>query len=161
MWVQSLGWEDPLEEGMATHSNILAWRISWTEEPGVLQSIASPESDMTEAQMNCQYSCSLYLHGCGIVFQIVMTDMECAGCTQLPRASLYPGPPSSSPLLWSPAIHPPLPPPSYPALSGSSVGAAPPAHARIQRCVVSFAVRTDNPKISGLHQQIVIPTHVT
>ena len=34
MWVQSLGWEDPLEEGMATHSNILAWRIPQTEEPG-------------------------------------------------------------------------------------------------------------------------------
>ena len=39
-WVQSLGWEDPLEEGMATHSSILAWRIPWTEEPGrLLQSI--------------------------------------------------------------------------------------------------------------------------
>ena len=37
--VQSLGWEDPLEEGMATHSSILAWRVSWTEEPGRLQSI--------------------------------------------------------------------------------------------------------------------------
>ena len=34
MWVQSLGEEDPLEKGMATHSSILAWRISWTEEPG-------------------------------------------------------------------------------------------------------------------------------
>ena len=34
MWFQSLGQEEPLEEGMATHSNILAWRISWTEEPG-------------------------------------------------------------------------------------------------------------------------------
>ena len=34
--VLSLGWEDPLEEGMATHSSILAWRISWTEEPGRL-----------------------------------------------------------------------------------------------------------------------------
>ena len=34
MWVQSLGWEDPLEEGMATHFSILAWRIPWTEEPG-------------------------------------------------------------------------------------------------------------------------------
>ena len=34
MWVQSLGWEDPLEEGVATHSSILAWRIPWTEEPG-------------------------------------------------------------------------------------------------------------------------------
>ena len=40
-WVQSLGWEDPLEEGMATHSNILDWRIPWTEEPGGLQSIGS------------------------------------------------------------------------------------------------------------------------
>ena len=37
--VQSLGWEDALEEEMATHSNILAWRIPWTEEPGRLQSI--------------------------------------------------------------------------------------------------------------------------
>ena len=40
-WVQSLGWEDLLEEGMATHSSILAWRISWTEEPDGLQSIGS------------------------------------------------------------------------------------------------------------------------
>ena len=38
-WVLSLGWEDPLEEGMATPSSILAWRILWTEEPGGLQSI--------------------------------------------------------------------------------------------------------------------------
>ena len=37
--VQSLGLEDPLEEGMATHSSILAWRIPWTEEPGGLQSM--------------------------------------------------------------------------------------------------------------------------
>ena len=40
-WVQSLGWEDPLEEGIATHSNILAWRIPWTEESGGLQSMGS------------------------------------------------------------------------------------------------------------------------
>ena len=39
--VQSLGQEDPLEEGMATHSSILAWRILWTEEPGKLQSMGS------------------------------------------------------------------------------------------------------------------------
>ena len=38
-WVQPMGWEDPLEEGMATCSSILAWRIPWTEEPGGLQSI--------------------------------------------------------------------------------------------------------------------------
>ena len=40
-WVQSLGWEDPLEEGMATHSSILAWGIPRTEEPGGLQSMGS------------------------------------------------------------------------------------------------------------------------
>ena len=41
MRVQALGREDPLEEGMAAHSSILAWRIPWTEEPGGLQSLAS------------------------------------------------------------------------------------------------------------------------
>ena len=41
MRVQALGWEDPLEEGMAIHSSILAWRIPWIEEPGGLQSIGS------------------------------------------------------------------------------------------------------------------------
>ena len=39
--VQSLDWEDPLEEGMTTHSSILAWRIPWTEEPGGLQAMRS------------------------------------------------------------------------------------------------------------------------
>ena len=37
IWVGSLGWEDPLEKGMGTHSSILSWRIPWTEEPGELQ----------------------------------------------------------------------------------------------------------------------------
>ena len=41
MWVRSLGWEGPLEEEMATHSSILAWRIPWTEEPCGLQSMGS------------------------------------------------------------------------------------------------------------------------
>ena len=41
--VQSLGWEDPLEKGMATHSSILAWRIPWTEEFGGLQSMGSQQ----------------------------------------------------------------------------------------------------------------------
>ena len=41
MQVQSLGREDPLEEGMATHSSILTWRIPWSEEPGGLQSMGS------------------------------------------------------------------------------------------------------------------------
>ena len=43
-WVQSLGWEDPLEKEMATHSSILAWRTSWTKEPGRLQSTGLQES---------------------------------------------------------------------------------------------------------------------
>ena len=41
IWVQSLGQEDPLEKGMATHSSILAWKIPWTEEPGRIESMGS------------------------------------------------------------------------------------------------------------------------
>ena len=48
MQVLSLGQEDPLEEGMASHSSILAWRIPWTEDPGGLQSIGLQKLDMTE-----------------------------------------------------------------------------------------------------------------
>ena len=44
MWIQSLGWEDPLEKEMATLSGILAWEISWTEEPGGLQSMGLQKS---------------------------------------------------------------------------------------------------------------------
>ena len=47
--VRSLGWKDPLEEGLATHSSILAWRIPWTEEPGGLQSIGHEDLDTSEA----------------------------------------------------------------------------------------------------------------
>ena len=46
--VQSLGWEDPLEKGMAVHSSVLAWRIPWTNEPGEQQSMRSQESDTIE-----------------------------------------------------------------------------------------------------------------
>ena len=49
-WVGSLGWEDPLEEGMATHSSILAWRIPWTEEPGRLQSIGSQRVGQSQTE---------------------------------------------------------------------------------------------------------------
>ena len=45
--VESLSREDPSQKGMATHSNILAWRIPWTKEPGWLQSMGSQESDTT------------------------------------------------------------------------------------------------------------------
>ena len=45
--VRFMGWEDPLEKEMATHSSILAWIIPWTEEPGRLQSMGLKESDTT------------------------------------------------------------------------------------------------------------------
>ena len=48
MPVRPLGWEDPLEEGMATNSSILAWKVPWTEEPGGLQSGVTKESDTIE-----------------------------------------------------------------------------------------------------------------
>ena len=54
MWVGSLGWEDPLEEGVATDSSTLAWRIPWTEEPGGVQAMGSQSqirlSDSTARQ---------------------------------------------------------------------------------------------------------------
>ena len=53
--VRFLGWEDPLEEGMATHSSILAWRIPWTEEPGRLQSMES--QSRTQQKQLSMYSC--------------------------------------------------------------------------------------------------------
>ena len=46
-WVQFLGREEPLEKEMATQSNVLAWRVPWTEEPGRLQSMGSQESHTT------------------------------------------------------------------------------------------------------------------
>ena len=45
IWVLSLGWKDPLEKEMATHSSIIAWGIPWTEEPGRLQSMGSQRVD--------------------------------------------------------------------------------------------------------------------
>ena len=55
-WVQSLGWEDPLEEGMATHSSILVWRIPMNkEEPGRLQSMGNNASVTTESLIIAQH----------------------------------------------------------------------------------------------------------
>ena len=51
-WVQSLSWEDPLENEMATRSSILAWKIPWTEEPGGYSSWDGKDSDMTERLNN-------------------------------------------------------------------------------------------------------------
>ena len=48
IWIRSLGWEDPPEKGMTTHSNILAWEIPWTEEPVKLHTWGHKELDTTE-----------------------------------------------------------------------------------------------------------------
>ena len=55
--IRSLDREDPLEEDTASHSNILAWRIPWTEEPGGLQTMGLQESDTTEQLNNNQLPC--------------------------------------------------------------------------------------------------------
>ena len=52
MWIQSLGWEDPLEEDKATYSSILAWSIPWTEEPGRLQSIGPERVRLSDRHFN-------------------------------------------------------------------------------------------------------------
>ena len=51
-WVRCLGWEDPLEKGMATHSSILAWRIPWTEEPGGLHRVCGVTKSETQLNDN-------------------------------------------------------------------------------------------------------------
>ena len=57
MWVQSPGWEDPLEEGMATHCSILAWRIPWTEEPGGLQSMGPVAKNQIQLKQLSMHAC--------------------------------------------------------------------------------------------------------
>ena len=55
IWVRSLDWEDPLEREMAIHSSILAWKISWTEEPGGLQSMGSGMTERLTLRTYCIY----------------------------------------------------------------------------------------------------------
>ena len=61
--VWSLGWEDPLEEEMAAHSSILAWRIPWTEEPGGLQSMGLQRDGHTTERLHFHFCCELWVHG--------------------------------------------------------------------------------------------------
>ena len=56
-WLQSLGWEDPLEEGMTSHFSIFAWRISWTEEPGGLQRAKKSQTQLSD---KAQHTAPLY-----------------------------------------------------------------------------------------------------
>ena len=63
MWVRSLGWEDPLEQEMATHSSILGWKISQTEESGGLHSMDGKDLDATEQLRTHAPKAVLTLHG--------------------------------------------------------------------------------------------------
>ena len=55
-WIQSPGWEDPVGKGMATHSNILAWRTPWTEEPGELQFIGLQRVGHDGSDLACMHA---------------------------------------------------------------------------------------------------------
>ena len=76
--IQSLGLEDPLNKGMATHSSILAWRILWTEEPGRLQSMGQQDLDMTE--WLTLFPCSLHstsIHKIARTSCLVLSTVRC------------------------------------------------------------------------------------
>ena len=72
MQVQSLGWEDPLEEEPAAHSSILAWRIPWTEEPGGLQ-FTGHRSLTLHAHMHSKYLEIIYVINLNVIFQLRYT----------------------------------------------------------------------------------------
>ena len=106
MQVRSLGWEDPLEKEMATHSRILAWEIPWTEEPGRLQSTGSQRvghdwAIKTTTQIS--FNCNLWF---------VSGDPLTKSVTSLPRTWV------SSHFLRGPSGHPP--PKGLPRLSPPS-----------------------------------------
>ena len=72
-WVRCLGWEDPMEAEMATHPNILAWKIPWTEEPGRLQSTGSLRASLVETGMSGNFlSCSK-----GVKDPLEVPDVRC------------------------------------------------------------------------------------
>ena len=74
-WVRSPGWEDPLEKEMATHSSIIAWKISWTEEPGELQS-KGPQRVGTTERITLTYFLS-YILGILVFYRILNACLKC------------------------------------------------------------------------------------
>ena len=90
--IPSLGWEDPLEKGMAAHSSILAWRIPWTEELGKLQSQGCKDSDTNE-QLNNSNKLSVRRHrpkvtrGIFFLDQVVIRGRSLAHRSSVPQHS--------------------------------------------------------------------------
>ena len=83
-WVRSLGQEDPLEKGMATHSSILAWRITWTEEPGGLRSMGSQRLGhdwATEHYRHKTFTSLVFNHEDGKVVQHLLHETVNVDCS--------------------------------------------------------------------------------
>ena len=78
MWVRSLGWEDPLEKGMATHSSILAWRILWTWELGGLQSIGSQRVRHDQSDLACTHEARLGLFRSSSANSNIQSRLNCS-----------------------------------------------------------------------------------
>ena len=104
--VRSLGWQDPLKKGMAVHSSILSWRISWTEEPGELQSIWSQRA--TELNWS-KYSVQIHSTRPQLLMPYflisgvtkALSDLHlCAGSWRYPRGLPFP-----PPLTWEAPAH--------------------------------------------------------
>ena len=91
-WVWSLGWEDPLEKEIATHSSILAWRIPWTEEPGGLQIMQRVGHDWATSLSLSPFIEHLYVRSCvcGLVTQLCPTLCNPIDCSP-PGSSVYIG----------------------------------------------------------------------
>ena len=78
-WIWSLGWDDPLEKGMAIHSSILTWRIPWTEEPGGLQSVGSQRVGHDwETNINYGQICLGLIRACGFCLWSPLTSSVAA-----------------------------------------------------------------------------------
>ena len=80
MQVQSLGWEDSLEEEMTTHSSILPWKTLWTEEASGLQSVRSQELDMAEHTIIVEWHLFLCLRSFEIEHALLLTIWQRRGC---------------------------------------------------------------------------------
>ena len=87
MQVQCLGQEDPLGEGMATHSNILAWKIPWTEDPGELWSIGSQR--VRQDRSNLEHTHSIYIHTHIYIYTHIYTHMHLSDDPAIAILSIY------------------------------------------------------------------------
>ena len=91
IWVQSQGQKDPLEKGMATHSSILAWRISWTEKPAGLQSMGSQRAEYTE-RLTLSFILDFQAQCGGCYCYAVLSHFRCVRLFAAPWIVVHPAP---------------------------------------------------------------------